>query len=165
MDKYMRGIVYKIQLKNTLYIGSTEQTLIDREKKHNIDFKLYPHRKIYSQCIEEGVDKIICIWIADIEFNSTPEKRMIEEDYRKKMNATLNMIRCYRTEEEKKEQLKVNGKLYRETHKDQKKKPLTIEQRARKTLLQREFRLANRDAYNKKRKEKRLEKKLKSLTI
>ena len=82
-------MVYKIELQDEIYVGSTEQKLCVRQSNHNSDLKKYPNRKLYKTCIEQGIDKIKCIWVADIEFNSTAEKRMKEEEYRKKMNGTL----------------------------------------------------------------------------
>jgi len=71
-----KGMVYKIELQDEIYVGSTEQKLCVRQSNHNAYLKLHPHRKLYKKCIEQGVDKIKCIWVADIEFNSTAEKRM-----------------------------------------------------------------------------------------
>ena len=34
-----KGIVYKIELDNEMYIGSTEQQLCDRQRGHNSDMK------------------------------------------------------------------------------------------------------------------------------
>ena len=98
-----KGIVYKIEIGDELYIGSTEDKLCVRQGKHNYDLKKFPHRKLYKACIDNGVDKIKCWWVADIVFNSFDERRAIEETYRKKLNAELNSIRCYITKEEKKE--------------------------------------------------------------
>jgi len=95
-----KGMVYKIELDNEIYVGSTEQKLCERQSNHNHDLKKFPNRKLYKTCIEQGIEKIKLIWVADIEFNSTAEKRMKEEEYRKKLNAKLNSIRCYITEEE-----------------------------------------------------------------
>ena len=114
-----KGFVYKIELDNEIYIGSTEQKLCDRQKNHNYDLKRQPNRKLYKKCIEQGITEIKLIWVADIEFNHTAEKRMIEEKYRKELNGTLNSIRCYITEEEEKERDKQKKKEYRETHKEE----------------------------------------------
>jgi hypothetical protein len=98
-----KGIVYKIEVGDELYIGSTEQTLCARQSCHNRDLKKFPHRKLYKACIDNGIDKIKCWWVADIVFNSFEERRAIEETYRKQLNAELNSVRCYRSQEEKKE--------------------------------------------------------------
>ena len=113
-----KGIVYKIELDNEMYIGSTEQQLCDRQRGHNSDMKNSPHRKLYKKCIEQEIETIKCIWVADIEFNSTAEKRAIEEKYRKELNATLNSQRCYTTKKERREDQNANNKIYIEKNKE-----------------------------------------------
>ena len=134
-----KGIVYKIELNDEIYVGSTEEKLCRRQSKHNYEIKKYPNRKLYKSCIEEGIEKIKCIWVADIEFNSTAEKRAIEEEYRKDLNAKLNSRKCYRTVEEK----KIDDKKYREKNKDriaEYKKLYELMNHDRKIQLQRERR-------------------------
>ena len=110
-----KGIVYKIEVGDELYIGSTEEKLCVRQASHNRDLKKFPHRKLYKACIDNGIDNIKCWWVADIVFNSFEERRAIEETYRKQLNAELNSIRCYRSQEEKKE----DKKQYNLDHKEE----------------------------------------------
>ena len=112
-----KGIVYKIEVGDELYIGSTEEKLCVRQGSHNRDLKNFPHRKLYKACIDNGINKIKCWWVADILFNSFEERRAIEETYRKKLNAELNSVRCYRSQEE----LKEYKKQYSIDHKEEKK--------------------------------------------
>ena len=135
-----KGIVYKIEIGDELYIGSTEEKICVRQGKHNYDLKKFPHRKLYKACIDNGVDKIKCWWVADIVFNSYAERRAIEETYRKKLNAELNSIKCYVSQEEKKE----DRKQYHIDHKEKRKQD----------------RIANREAINARRRENYLRKKL-----
>ena len=101
------GVIYKIAINETnIYVGSTEQLLCKRQANHNHDFKRYPERKLYKLCIENNIKYIELIWVADVVFNSKAELRMVEEEYRKKLNGNLNSQRCYTTEEEKKEKKK-----------------------------------------------------------
>ena len=116
-----KGIVYKIEVGDELYIGSTEEKLCVRQGSHNRDLKKFPHRKLYKACIDNGVDKIKCWWVADIVFNSYVERRAIEETYRKELNAKLNSIRCYRSHEEKKEDRKQYNLDHKEELKEYKK--------------------------------------------
>jgi len=103
----MKGVIYKIELnKNNIYVGSTTAKLSKRQGDHNYSLKKHPHRKLYKSCIENDINFIKCIWVADVEYDSIAELRKIEEDYRKQLNGNLNMVRCYTTEEEKKKQLK-----------------------------------------------------------
>jgi len=154
-----KGIVYKIEIGDELYIGSTEEKLCVRQGKHNYELKKFPHRKLYKACIDNGIDKIKCWWVADIVFNSFNERRAIEETYRKELNAELNTRRCYRSQEEKKEQnkqykidhkeeIKIKSKIYDDEHK---------EQIAEKDRL---YYIKHRDTINAKARAKRKEKKL-----
>ena len=154
-----KGIVYKIEIGDELYIGSTEEQLCVRQGKHNYELKKFPHRKLYKACIDNGIDKIKCWWVADIVFNSFNERRAIEETYRKELNAELNTRRCYRSQEEKKEQnkqykidhkeeIKIKSKIYDDEHK---------EQIAEKDRL---YYIKHRDTINAKARAKRKEKKL-----
>jgi len=112
-----KGIVYKIEIGDEIYIGSTEEKLCVRQGKHNYDLKKFPHRKLYKACIDNGIDNIKCWWVADIVFNSFDERRAIEETYRKQLNAELNSQRCYSSKEEKEEY----QKQYNIDHKEEKK--------------------------------------------
>jgi hypothetical protein len=110
-----KGIVYKIEVGDELYIGSTEEKLCARQGQHNRDLKKFPHRKLYKACIDNGINKIKCWWVADIVFNSFEERRAIEETYRKELNAKLNSLRCYSSKEEKEEY----QKQYKLDHKEE----------------------------------------------
>ena len=93
------GVIYKIEInENDIYVGSTTQMLCKRQGQHNSDLKEYQNRKLYKSCIENNIDKIKCIWIADVEYNSNAELRMVEEQYRTELNSNLNTIRCHITE-------------------------------------------------------------------
>ena len=130
------GVIYKIEInENNIYVGSTERILCKRQSQHNHDLKKYPERKLYKLCIENNITKIKCIWVADVEFNSKAELRMVEEEYRKKLNGNLNSQRCYTTEEEKKEYQKETQKEYRNENKEKMKE------------YQKEYRNENKEKY------------------
>lgn len=100
----MKGIIYKIEMdEDNIYIGSTTQKLCVRQSNHNSNLKKYPQRKLYKTFIENNITSIKCIWVADCEYNSNAELRKIEEDYRKELNGNLNSVKCYITEEERKQ--------------------------------------------------------------
>ena len=124
----MNGMIYKIEInENDIYVGSTSKKLCRRQSQHNYylknpnsnnyDKKRYPHRKLYKKCIENNIDYIKCIWVADCEYNSIEELRMIEEKYRKELNGNLNMKKCYISKEDKKENFKQYCKEYYEENK------------------------------------------------
>tara|TARA_R110002153_G_scaffold234158_1_gene387596 strand:+ start:57 stop:713 length:657 start_codon:yes stop_codon:yes gene_type:complete len=103
----MTGMIYKIEInENDIYVGSTTLKLCFRQSKHNYDKTRYPERKLYKSCIENNINYIKCIWVADCEYNSIEELRMIEESYRKLLNGNLNTRKCYSSEEDKKKYLK-----------------------------------------------------------
>ena len=122
------GLIYKIELtENNIYIGSTKQTLCKRQSQHNNALKTQPHQKLYKSCIENNITNIKCVWVADVTFNNIAELRMVEEKYRKELNANLNTIKCY-TSEDRKEYYKNNKdtinkkqKEYYENNKNKKK--------------------------------------------
>ena len=169
-----KGIVYKIEIGDELYIGSTEEKLCVRQGKHNYDLKKFPHRKLYKACIDNGVDKIKCWWVADIVFNSFDERRAIEETYRKNLNAKLNSVRCYRSQEEKKEDRKQYSIDHKEERKEYKKqyhidhneelkeyyKQYHIDHKEERKEKKRLYDNKNRDAINARRRELYKEKKL-----
>ena len=158
-----KGIVYKIEVGDELYIGSTEQKLCARQRCHNRDLKSFPHRKLYKACIDNGVDKIKCWWVADIVFNSYAERRAIEETYRKQLNAELNSRRCYSTTEEKKEQQIEYYKQYSIDHKGQRaeyQKQYSIDHKEKIAEKDKRYYIKNRDTINAKARAKRKEKKL-----
>jgi len=139
------GKIYKIQInEENIYVGSTRQKLCHRQNNHNNSLKKYPERKLYKKCIENNIDSIKCIWIADCEYNSIEELRMIEEDYRKALNGNLNMKKCYVSEEEKKEY----SKKYHKENKDkisEKKKEYYQENKIEMIEYSREYRENNKE--------------------
>ena len=114
----MKGMIYKIELnENDIYIGSTIKKLCRRQSQHNFDLKKRPHRKLYKSCIQNNINYIKCIWVADVEYNSIEELRMIEESYRKELNGNLNSVKCYTSEAERKKNFKEYCKEYYEENK------------------------------------------------
>ena len=102
----MIGYIYKIEIENELYIGSTDSPINLRQNTHNYRLRNEPHRgKMYSYALCCGIKTIECVEICKVEVENITELKQIEESYRKNMNATLNCIRCYRTDEEKKQQI------------------------------------------------------------
>ena len=169
-----KGIVYKIEIGDELYIGSTEEKLCVRQGKHNYDLKKFPHRKLYKACIDNGVYKIKCWWVADIVFNSFDERRAIEETYRKELNAKLNSCKCYSSKEEKKEEkkqyrldhkeeIKQYNKQYELDHKEEKKqynKQYELDHKEQRAEYKKQYKLDHKDKLNARRREIRKEKKL-----
>ena len=102
------GFIYKIEIDNELYIGSTKQKkLHKRQSQHNYILN-NPNNKnynlfLYRFCREKKVEKIICELIETVEDN---ELLLLEQEYIKMLEPSLNTNRAHRTNEEYLEQLK-----------------------------------------------------------
>ena len=79
------GIVYKIEINDNVYYGSTIQQLCKRQSRHNWNLRHNPKQNIYQCCLNNGIEKIICIEIYNGE-----DYINIENDYIKN-NDCLNM--------------------------------------------------------------------------
>lgn len=114
----MKGLIYKICVGEELYIGSTIESLVNRKAKHKYKMKQYPDRSLYKKLIETDT-KLELIEIYECEVETIKDLHIIEEEYRIKYNATLNILKCSQTEEDKNNYLIEYGKKYREEHKEE----------------------------------------------
>jgi len=104
------GFIYKIEIGENLYIGSTKyKYLCDRQYIHNYKLKNGCQYNLYRFCREKKVEKIICELIETVEDS---ELRILEQEYINKLQPTLNSQKAYRTEEEYKEQMRLINKKY-----------------------------------------------------
>jgi len=110
------GFIYKIDVEGEIYIGSTKQKyLSNRQGKHNHvlnnpnsrDYN-YP---LYKFCREKKVKKIICELIEEVDDN---ELVLLEQEYIKMLEPTLNTRRAFQTEEEYLEQIRLKNKKHNE---------------------------------------------------
>ena len=109
----MDGIIYKIEICNEIYIGSTTQKLNERQRSHNFDLKRKNY-KLQKLCRENDINKINLIEIKKVKINNKKELNIIEQKYIKELQPTLNTYRSYRTEEE----IQNRHKEYRENNKE-----------------------------------------------
>ena len=98
------GFIYKIEVGENLYIGSTKHKLCDRQARHNYILN-NPNDNNYNLLLyrffrEHNIEKIICELIETVD-NS--ELRILEQEYINMLEPKLNTNRAYRTKEEKKE--------------------------------------------------------------
>jgi hypothetical protein len=105
------GIIYKIEIDNQIYIGSTKLKLYQRQGQHNQCLK-NPNNKdyniyLYKFCREKKVKKIICELIEEVD---DTELRILEQEYIKMLEPSLNTRGAFQTIEEKKEQLILKNK-------------------------------------------------------
>jgi len=92
----MIGIVYKIEIGEKIYIGSTIQTIRERESKHNNRLKQnFRTNKLYEECRKKNIDKIICIPLETKEIENDLEIRELEQEYITKLQPLLNECSAY----------------------------------------------------------------------
>ena len=103
----MDGIIYKIEICNEIYIGSTIQRLCNRRKTHNFNLKdINKNAKLYETCRINNINNITLIEIEKVKINNKIELNIIEQKYINELQPSLNSKRAYRTEEERIEQCK-----------------------------------------------------------
>ena len=97
----MDGIIYKIEICNEIYIGSTIQRLSNRRTKHNSNLKdINKNCKLYETCRTNNINNITLIEIEKVKINNKIELNIIEQKYINELQPSLNSKRAYRTEEE-----------------------------------------------------------------
>ena len=95
----MDGIIYKIEIYNEIYIGSTIQKLSQRQRLHNYNLKV-KNCKLQKFCKENNINNITLIEIEKVKINNKIELNIIEQKYINELQPSLNSKRAYRTEEE-----------------------------------------------------------------
>ena len=123
--------IYKIEVGEFIYYGSTKQKLYLRQASHNCTLKENSNRKLYNKCRELNINKIKCIKIE----NCKKEDRFIREDYYinnankeyllNMMNSQQNLLK-YKLSNKKyykdnKDIISEKAKKYYEDNKEQKK--------------------------------------------
>ena len=114
----MIGWIYKIELNDEIYIGSTVNLRI-RTNNHNSDIKNRNY-KLYKYCRANNIEQIDLIPIEEVEYETVEELWVVEEIYRKRY-ATLNGKKCYMSKEEKREYYLVTNKNYKQNNKEKTK--------------------------------------------
>jgi len=95
------GIIYKIQVNNCVYYGSTIQHYLSRRQaRHNHNLKHNPIQLIYKECVLQNINKIICELVETCDDSQIKER---ENFYIKGCTNSLNMRDAFLTEEKKKE--------------------------------------------------------------
>ena len=105
----MKGYIYKIEVGDNLYVGSTED-IEYREFKHNDTYK-YKSRNydLYNCCREHNIEYIKLNLLDTIEVENDIELKLVEQSYIDKLKPNLNMRKAIRTEEDKKEYNRQNS--------------------------------------------------------
>jgi hypothetical protein len=121
----MSYIIYKIccdDLPEYIYVGSTK-SFIKRKSQHKRACINGDTTKLYTTIRENGGwDNWRMVIIEECGEVTLTQARIKEEENRLKLNANMNMLRCHRTEEERKEDIKEYkkeyNKQYNETNKE-----------------------------------------------
>lgn len=103
----MKYTIYKIQINNYIYIGST-QNFTQRKATHKRDCNYesqHNHNYLLYRTIREngGWDCCTIVPVKEIEVESKIQAHIEEEAVRIEYNAQMNTRRAYRTKEQKKE--------------------------------------------------------------
>ncbi len=102
------GFIYKIEVGEECYIGSTKQKyLSQRQADHNKlinnpNSKAYNY-SLYKFCREHNVRRIKCELLETVEDS---ELKILEQEYIKMLKPSLNTYRAFQTKEDRKEQNK-----------------------------------------------------------
>jgi hypothetical protein len=119
----MSYYIYKIccdDCPEFVYVGSTK-AFRERKRRHKSRVNTSRKEKLYNTIRENGGwDNWRMVIIEDCGEISFTEARIKEEEHRAKLNANLNMVKCYQTEEGYKERKKESDKEYYENNKDKK---------------------------------------------
>jgi hypothetical protein len=106
------GFIYKIEVDNELYIGSTKKKyLSQRQQLHNQGLN-NPNNKnynipLYRFCREHNISKIICELLETVDDS---ELVLLEQEYITMLEPSLNSKRAFQTEEEYLEQKNLHNK-------------------------------------------------------
>jgi hypothetical protein len=89
----MIGTVYKIEIGENIYIGSTIKKLYKRQDDHTQRLKQNIRKnKLYEECRKHNINKIICIPLETKEIENELEIRKLEQEYIDKLEPTLNHL-------------------------------------------------------------------------
>ena len=132
----MSYYIYKIccdDLPEFIYVGSTK-AFRERKRRHRLNTLNGSPEKLYNTMRDNGGwDNWRMVILEDIGEVSLTQARIKEEEHRVKLNANMNSIKCYQTDEEynerhrkqannyykeNKEKVLETTKIYREKNKD-----------------------------------------------
>ncbi len=103
---YSKGIIYALRAGDDVYVGSTCLTIEERRALH-IQASQSPDTKdrlVYQRCIAVGWQNVVIEELHPYPCTTKDELRMEEQRVMNEMATTLNIIRAFRTEQDKKVQ-------------------------------------------------------------
>jgi hypothetical protein len=157
----MSYCIYKIVCDDCpeyIYVGSTK-VFRQRKNRHKQNCNNGNTKKLYTTIRENGGwDNWRMVIIEECGQISFTQARIREEENRMKLNANLNSIRCYSTEEEKKEYTKEYNKQYRETNEEylkEQKKQYNEANKEQKKEYNKQYQQANKEKIKEQKKQYR----------
>jgi hypothetical protein len=103
----MKYIIYKIQINDYIYIGSTK-SFANRKSNHKRDCNNGKDVLVYRTIREHGGwDCCSMVPIREIDVETKTQAHIAEEAVRVEYNAQMNTYRAYQTEDERKEYCRV----------------------------------------------------------
>ena len=138
--------IYKIQIGDFIYIGSTRD-YTKRYNKHRYNAYM-KHRVLYQKIEEAGGLKPIMMSLVETIDCEQKDARICEQKWIEHYSANMNMVNAHLTEEAKKERSREEHRLYRERHHDellQKRRLWMEENREEWNKYCREYAAANRE--------------------
>tara|TARA_R110000803_G_scaffold148785_2_gene214250 strand:+ start:21 stop:521 length:501 start_codon:yes stop_codon:yes gene_type:complete len=119
----MEGFIYKVEVNQSCYVGSTFQRLSQRAASHNREIRNNNQSKFYNFLRENNIKKVNCellerINIENIE-NKMNEMFLKEQEWIDKIDPTLNTNRAYTDRDD-------YVKEYNEKNKEKTKKRMLI---------------------------------------
>lgn len=148
---YSKTVIYKIVCRDEsidyLYVGSTTN-FTKRKCEHKLNSMnpnsiQYNQKKYIEMRKNGGWDNFIMLEIEKFPCNDKNEAFAREEEYRKKLNANMNMIKAHLTVEERKEQKHELYKLYY----DKKHKEISEKKKLYKQLNKETINKKNNEQY------------------
>ena len=113
------GFIYKIEVKNELYIGSTKKNLLSqRQGQHNYSLRNNDNLPLYKFCKENKIEKIICEMLEKVDNENIVIK---EQEYINKLNPTLNTNKAHSTKEDRKKTIHKSREKYKDKYNEKKR--------------------------------------------
>ena len=152
---YSRTVIYRIScndLPDFIYVGSTTD-FVNRKRKHKQDSKT-SECKLYQTIRENGNWENWRMTIIEEypDCKNCIEQRIREQKWIDELNGNLNMVKAYRTEEQKKEYDKKYGEQNREQI-SQHKKEYREQNKEKIAQHKKEYREQNKEKISQRRKE------------
>lgn len=100
MERYKNGKVYRMNVGDEIYVGSTCAPLPKRKGEHKRKSKVYPNRRLYKAIMEIGWENVSIILIEEYPCNNKMELERRERYWIDELRPSLNIQIPRRTKHE-----------------------------------------------------------------